>query len=175
MNAIRQLSPRTMPKMSAVKPSGKCMVEVTWSEGGRAPRIELVDLSPLINSHNFYKPLRSSEALFATVHLIDDGEVLAWGDSDALDMSATSIEWLAEDMMTAADFREWLATLNYTHNTAAAQLGYSRRQIENFLAGHTRVPRVCVLACKALQQRQFERQAQSAAVSQAPNMHESTP
>ncbi len=175
MNAIRQLFPRTMPKMSAVKPSGKLLVEVTWSEGRRAPRTELVDLSSLINSMKFHKLLRSNEALFATVHLIDDGEVIAWGDDDALDMPATSVERLAEDMMTAADFREWLVSLHYTHNTAAAQLGYSRRQIENFLAGHTRVPRVCVLACKALQQRHFERQAHFAAASQAPGMPEPTP
>ena len=161
MNGTSQIVAGSMPKLSAVSPAEKLCVEVTWSEGPRAPRTETVDLSPLINSHKFYKPLRKNRPLFETVHLIDDGEVLAWGDSDAVDMAATSVERLAEEMMTPNDFKVFVASLHYTHSTAAAMLGYSRRQIENFLSGTKPIPRVCALACIALQHRSTPRQVNS--------------
>jgi hypothetical protein len=150
MNATSQIFAGSMPKLSTVKPMGKLCIEATWSEGPRAHRTETIDLAPLIHSHKFYKPLRRNPALFQTVHLIDDGEVIAWGADDAIDMPATSVERLAQDMMTPHEFRIFVYDMKYTHNTAAAQLGYSRRQIENFLAGTKPIPRVCVLACYAL-------------------------
>src|SRR5262249_44989663 len=140
-------------------PLANLMVEVTWSEGPRASRTEKVDLAPLINSMKFYRPLRDDEALFQTVHIVDDGEVLAWGENDAIDMAATSVVRLAEDMMTANDFRAFLRFVNYTQNTAAAQLGYSRRQIGYYLKGDP-IPRVCVLACQTLKLRYLLRQTQ---------------
>jgi hypothetical protein len=146
--------------MSAVKPAEKLCVEITWSEGRRADRTEKVDLAPLINSLKIYKALRNSRALFETVHLLDDqGDIIAWGDDDEIDMDSTAIERLAEDMMTANDFKGFIDHLDFTHNTAAAQLGYSRRQIENFLAGTKPIPRVCALACFALRHRYDEQQA----------------
>src|ERR1700694_1325705 len=131
MNAISHILAGSMPKMSVVKPAENLCVDVTWIDGPRSPHTEKVDLTPLINSMKFYKPLRNNQALFETVHLIDDGEALAWGNDNAIDMAATSVERLAEEMMTSHDFEVFIATLDYTHNTAAAMLGYSRRHIQN--------------------------------------------
>ena len=43
---------------------------------------ETVDLSPLVRCFKFYGKLRKDQSLFETVHLIEDGEAIAWGDDD---------------------------------------------------------------------------------------------
>ncbi len=128
-------------------------VVVTWAQGARARRTETIDLSPLINSLKFYKPLRDNPRLRATVHLIEDGHAIAWGGDDAIDMAATSLERLAEETMTTEDFRAFIAHQSLTHSAAAALLGYSRRQIELYLSGEQPIPRVVALACHAIKLR----------------------
>ncbi len=136
-----------------MSPAGELSVAVTWADGARAARSEIIDLSPLVNSLKFYKPLRNDAALLATVHLVEDGHALAWGDDDAIDMAATSVERLAEEAMTAEDFRAFLAHQKLTHAGAAALLGYSRRQVELYLSGEQPIPRVVALACHAIKLR----------------------
>lgn len=154
MHVTSHIATPPIPLLYAVKAADGLSIEVTWKEGNRAPRTETVDLAPLINSLKIYKSLRDNRALFETVHLLDEmGDIIAWGDDDAIDMDSGTIERLAEDMMTAAAFKTFLFEMDYTHNTAAALLGYSRRQIENYISGHTPIPRVCALACAALRLR----------------------
>jgi hypothetical protein len=136
-----------LPRLRTVEPAGDLRVRVTWKKGLRHPRTEVIDLSPLIGSLKFYKPLRDDRSLFGTVHLVDMGSGIAWGDEDEIDMAATSIERLAEETFTADDFRLFLKANDLTHEQAASQLGYTRRQIENFLNEGQPVPRVVVLAC----------------------------
>jgi hypothetical protein len=136
-----------MPRLAAVEPAGDLRVRVTWKKGLRTSRTEVVDLAPLIASLKFYKPLRNNRGLFNTVHVIDTGSAVAWGDHDEIDMAATSIERLAEETFSADDFRLFLQANDLTHEQAAAQLGYTRRQIENFLNQSQPIPRVVVLAC----------------------------
>src|ERR1700751_787362 len=80
------------------------IVKVTWAGGERAGKADVVDLSPLIDTHRFYRPLRNDPALFDTVHVVDNGEAVGWGD-DSIDMSADSIDRLAAETMAAEDFR----------------------------------------------------------------------
>jgi plasmid stability protein len=122
------------------------VVAVRWAAGKRQGREDRVDLSPLIDTLRFYGPLRKDPALFDTAHLIDDGYAVAWGD-DAIDMSAESVERLAEEAMTCADFGAFLERHALTHQAAAAVLGRSKRQIENYLQNEHAIPRVVVLAC----------------------------
>jgi hypothetical protein len=120
-------------------------VAVTWLAGCRRGRHDVVDLSPLIDTHKFYAPLRKNPALFATARIIDDGYAIAWGDG-SIDMSAASVERLAEEAMTGADFCEFLKRHDLTHQAAAAALGRSKRQIEHYLQ-YEMLPRMVVLAC----------------------------
>ena len=136
-----------MPRLRTVEPSGDLQVRVTWKKGPRSSRTEVIDLAPLIRSLKFYKPLRNDRALFNTVHLIESGSGIAWGNDDEIDMAATSLERLAEETFTADDFRLFLKANDLTHEQAASQLGYTRRQSENFLSKAQRIPRVVVLAC----------------------------
>jgi hypothetical protein len=55
---------------------------------------DVLDLTPLIGSYKVYRPLRGNADLFATAHLIEDGDVVAWDGSD-LEMTAELIESLA--------------------------------------------------------------------------------
>jgi hypothetical protein len=121
------------------------LVAVRWASGKRRGRADRVDLSPLIDAYRFYAPLRKDADLFGTAHLIDDGYAIAWADGD-IDMSATSVERLAEEAMTGADFRAFLNRHSLTHQAAASALGRSKRQIEHYLQDD-QLPRMMALAC----------------------------
>jgi Helix-turn-helix domain len=146
-----------MPKLASVRPAGGLAIKVAWSRGPRARRTETVDLSPLIRSFGLYKRLRTDRALFRTVHLIEAGEAIAWGDDDGIDMAATSIERLAEEALTSEELRAFLEREGLTQEAAAAMLGYSRRQIAHYLAGDRPIPRVFALACRGLAARRAAR------------------
>ena len=147
MSATKHLD-APMPKLATVTAAEGLRVEVTWLSGRRAPLTETIDLAPLVNSHKFYKRLRGDRARFETVHVAEGGEAIAWGED--IDMAATSVERLADEMMTASDFKRFVDSMGATHNSIAAMLGYSRRQVENFLSGAQPIPRVCALACMTL-------------------------
>jgi len=136
---------RMMPVIAAVQALKAPEVSVTWGEGARAGAIETINLAPLIASLKFYRRLRKDRALFATAHVTDDGNAIAWGDG-SIDMSATAIQRLAEESMSAVDFKAFLGAHQLTQDAAAAILGRSRRQIANYLATD-RIPRVVGLAC----------------------------
>jgi plasmid stability protein len=131
------------------------LIAVRWAAGKRRGREDRVDLSPLIDTLRFYVPLRKNPALFATAHLIDDGFSVAWGD-DAIDMSAENVERLAAEAMTRADFSAFLERHALTHQAAAAVLGRSKRQIENYLQSEHTIPRVVGLACYGFEARREE-------------------
>jgi hypothetical protein len=148
-----------MPLVASVRPVDheNRLVEVTWADGNRRGRKDVVDLSPLIDTHQFYRPLRSDPALFDTIHLVDNGEAVGWGD-DSIDMSADSIERLAEETMTAEDFRAFLSRNNLTQEQAAAILGRSRRRIASY-ANEGGIPRIVALACRGYEAGVVGRQA----------------
>jgi hypothetical protein len=139
-----------MPQIARIDVVEHLVVRVTWSAGIRAGRTDVVDLSPMINSLKHYRPLRENRMLFRTTHLVEDGRVVAWGDDDQIDMAADSVEELAEETVSADEFRDFLKTYGLTHNEAAAYLDRSRRQIENYLSGAEPIPRIFVMACFGL-------------------------
>ena len=137
-----------MPRLASVARHGAYEIVVGWAAGGTYQH-NVVDLAPLILTHKFYKPLRDNPDLFNTVHMIEDGSAVAWGDDDGIDMAATSIERLAEEQMSTADFRAWLEQRKLTYEAAAAQLGISRRLVA-YYADQRAVPRYIALACRYL-------------------------
>jgi len=108
-----------------------------------------VDLSPLIDTLRFYAPLRENQKLFASIHLINRGSAVAWGDEE-VDMSSGSIQRLAEESMTADEFRAFLTRNNMTQEACAARLGRSKRMLAYYLEKGM-VPRLVTLACFALE------------------------
>lgn len=132
-------------RIASIQVGGDLRLAVRWAEGLRAGKTDEVDLAPAINSYKFYRPLRGNADLFGTVRLIDDGYAVAWGDG-AIDMSAETIETLAQETMSPQDFAAFMERNKLTQAAAAAVLGRSRRQIAYYLNPGP-VPRVIALAC----------------------------
>lgn len=150
MNAIARMEPAVpLPRIAEVEVTDHMMIRVRWVEGSRVGRTDVVDLSPMIDTFRLYRPLREDQNLFRTIHLIERGRILAWGD-DQIDMVADNVQELAEETLTPDDFREFLATNNLTQGQAAALLDRSRRQIANYLSGSEPIPRGFVLSCFGL-------------------------
>jgi hypothetical protein len=166
MNAITSLTQYIpMPKIAALEAVKHLVVKVTWSEGIRSGRTDIVDLSPMINSLKLYRPLRNDEDLFRAARLIEGGRIVAWNEQ--VDMAADSVEALAEETMTGKDLKDFLRTYDLTHQEAAVQLGRSRRQIENYLSNSEPIPRVVVLACFGLVARKRLREPVNQNIPQA--------
>jgi hypothetical protein len=147
-----------MPRLGAVRAIDGNSVLVNWVEGVRAGRTEAVNLLPLIDNFKAFENLRRNAKLFSTAHVIEDGNAIAWGDDDGIDMSATSIERLAEEAMTADDFAAFLDRNRLTHQGAASALGRSRRQIEYYLSTGA-IPRIISLACVGYETRRSQENA----------------
>jgi hypothetical protein len=134
-----------MPRIATIRVVGPSTVEITWADGARMGRQDVVDLTPIIGIYKVYRPLRNNPNLFRTAHIIEDGNAIAWNGFD-VDMSAETIETLAGESMTPEEFAEFLRRNELTQEAAAALLGRSRRQVCNYLSSG-QVPRVVALAC----------------------------
>ncbi|NVO13480.1 MAG: hypothetical protein HXX10_05525 [Rhodoplanes sp.] len=134
-----------MARIATARVVGPSRLEITWAEGSRAGRTEIVDIAPLLGSYKVYRPLRNNPVLFETAHVIEDGDAVAWDGPD-LDMSADLIETIAEQEMDSIEFARFLERNHLTQQAAAALLGRSRRQIGYYLNPGP-VPRIVALAC----------------------------
>jgi uncharacterized protein DUF2442 len=104
-----------------------------------------VDLTPVIGSYKVYRALRRDPQQFETAQLAEGGYAVVWPDLN-LDMSADTIETVAEESMTPVEFASFLRRNSLTQESAAALLGRSRRQINYYLSTGP-VPRIVALAC----------------------------
>jgi len=134
-----------LPRMSEIQALPDFRLAIAWAEGSRRGRTDLIDLAPIIYTYKLYRPLRNNDELFQTARLVDGGNVVEWGDG-RIDMSAELVEEIANETMTPQDFASFLERNGLTQEAAAALLGYSRRQIGNFVSVGP-IPRVVALAC----------------------------
>ena len=141
-----------LPTIERVEPAnGPYSLLVKWATGRRVGE-EVIDLAPHLFAFKVYRPLRDDRDLFAKVTVSDDGTAVLWpGDVD-LEVSADALEELAEDKMTSERFGQVLRELNLTFDSAAVQLGISRRLVA-YYAKEREVPRYISLACEALKTR----------------------
>src|SRR5271166_942294 len=119
----------SMPTIQGVAAHGPSSIMVTWSGGKHKGERSIVDLAPMIYSRKVFAPLRGNKELFDTVHVVEEGTALAWGDEDQIDVAATAVENLAEEAMTPVSFSAFLRRTSLSLDAAAAQLGISRRLI----------------------------------------------
>lgn len=139
---------QALPRIRSVSFHNGYEVTVAWDAATRGGGTEVVDLAPLIFRMTFYTPLRDDRRLMATVHAIDEGTAIAWGDGE-VDMAATSVLTLAEQSMTAADFSGFMERHGFTFDRVAAELGISKRLAAYYAAGRS-VPRSIAMACKLM-------------------------
>ena len=140
-----------MPRLGAVSHHNGYEIAVSWQAGPRAGKTDIVDLAPVVLAYKIYRPLRDNPKLFKALHRSPDGAAIVWNDD--IDMAATTVEWLAEETMTPDDFRAWLKRQKLTLDSAAAQLGISRRLVA-YYAKQRQVPRYIALACRYLDHQQ---------------------
>jgi hypothetical protein len=140
-----------MPLIGEVSPIGPYSISVAWSGGRRNAEKANIDLAPLILTRKALAPLRDNKRLFDSVHVIEDGSAIAWGENDQFDISAVAIESLADEVMTTAQFSEFLRRHSLSFDAAAAQLGISRRLVA-YYAKERQIPRYIALACAYLDQ-----------------------
>jgi predicted transcriptional regulator len=140
-----------MPSIGKVAASDATHVRVTWNRGSHKGTTAEVDVAPLIYSKKVFVPLRNDPALFQTVHIVEGGAAIAWGDDDQIDMAATTVERLADESMTPADFSAFLQRHSLSLDAAAAHLGISRRLVA-YYAKDREIPRYIALACAYLDQ-----------------------
>lgn len=74
-----------LARIAKIHVVGPSTLEITWAQATRGGR------TPLIGSYKVYRLLRGNADLFATAHLVGDGEVVAWDGPD-LEMTAELIE-----------------------------------------------------------------------------------
>ncbi len=147
-----------MPRVASVRALSGAKVEVVWAAGNRSGRSEVIDLAPIIATYTVFRPLRSNDALFGTVKVIENGSVVAWDGND-LELTAEALEGLAEQAMTPSEFAAFMKRFDLTETAMAAILGYSRRQIGYFKTVGP-IPRVVALACKGYAFEQLEKSGQ---------------
>ena len=153
----------TLPLISSVKAVGPYAIEVAWNAEGTPKSPAQVDLAPAIFGYKYYRPLRDRPDLFETVHVIERGTAIAWGKNDAIEMAATTVAHLADEVMQPADFAEFLRRNGLTLEGAAAQLGISRRLVA-YYASERQVPRYIALACAYLDHQRTLREARNSLV-----------
>jgi hypothetical protein len=88
-----------------------------------------------------------------------------------IDMSAEFIEDIANEAMTPQDFVRFLRRNDLTEEEAAALLGYSRRQIGNFVSTGP-IPRVVALACYGYEARSGTYQERQLLPETLPDLYE---
>ena len=140
---------KKLPRLRAVSFHSGYEVAVEWNHATRNGSLDIVDLAPLLFRLKFYAPLRENSVLLSTVRVINDGSAIAWGGDDELDMAATSVLRLAEEVMTPADFGAFMKRHDFTFGRVAAELGISPR-LAAYYAKERTVPRAIALACDCI-------------------------
>lgn len=142
----------TLPIVSSVKVgNGPYIVILDWAEGSRAGTTDVIDLAPVILTYKVFKPLRDDARLFSTVRVSEYGNAIEWGPDDSLAVSGETLERLAEEVMTPAQFSDFMKRNNLSLDATAAQLGISRRMAA-YYAKDKQIPRTVALACKQVEQ-----------------------
>jgi hypothetical protein len=136
------------PRIATVTAEDNLTVSVTWSAGPRVGKTDALNLSPILLAAKIFRPLREDPDLFKTVHRIAGGAAVAWGNDEAIDLSAIALHNLAEETLTAPDLKKFLKDYGLTETSLAATLEYSRRQIVSFVNDQAPIPRVVCLACR---------------------------
>ncbi|MEH3063671.1 MAG: hypothetical protein PGN33_13320 [Methylobacterium radiotolerans] len=141
----------TLPTVSAVKTgNGPYTVLIDWQEGSRTGTTDVIDLAPVILTYKVFKPLRDDARLFSTVRVSEYGDAIQWGEDDTLAVSGETLERLAEEVMTPAQFSDFMKRNKLSLDATAAQLGISRRMAA-YYAKDKQIPRTVALACKQVE------------------------
>lgn len=135
------------PRITSATVLGALRVAVNFDNGWSAE----VDLADFVAGFQSLKPLRDA-GLFARVAVEEWGSGLTWDDEGPLSIAATTVYRLACEQAQdpARSFDAWMMQHGFSATKAADVLGMSRRNIINYRTATRPIPKVVVLACKAV-------------------------
>ena len=133
---------------------GTLTLTLLWANRMRT----VYDMRPLMEGRATFAALRAPE-VFAGAEVIEGGLGVGWPGTEA-DCSADRLWYAArpqdnpfpDAVMTADDFKGWLARHGLSLSGGGSLLGISRRQVAAYASGEKPVPRLVFLACMAVSQ-----------------------
>ena len=136
-----------LPRITSATALDNMHVAISFEDGWARE----VDLAGFIAGFKSLKPLTNS-ALFARVAIEEWGSGLTWDDEGPLSIAATTVYRLAAEQSGdgARSFDAWMMQHGFSASRAAETLGMSRRNIINYRTATRPIPKVVVLACKAV-------------------------
>lgn len=128
------------------------VITVAWKDGTRTAK----DMRRIVQRREPFAALRDPNA-FRRVKVLDGGYALGW-PAIGIDFAADALWYeshpkqfpFADEVMTAADFRTWMAQHRFSLSSAARVLGLARRSVAYYASGGRPIPRVVFLACMAI-------------------------
>lgn len=119
---------------------------LTFADGERFP----VELAEVIAAHPTLRPLSDPE-VFATAVMGEWKDTVIWGNDDNLEIAADNLRALAVEQSGECSHERvwnWMARNELTLDSAAQELGLSRRMLAYYRSGEKPVPRTVALAMK---------------------------
>ena len=107
-----------------------------------------VDLSRIISDYRTLAPLADSK-VFGTAEVGDWGGSIVWNNDDNLELAADNLRACAVEQAGGCSHERiwsWMAKNQLTLDTAASELGLSRRMLAYYRSGEKPVPRTVSLA-----------------------------
>jgi hypothetical protein len=135
------------PKIRSVKPLDGVMLEVDFGKDG----VKDVDVSFLLKKKR--GAVLADPSLFATVQVGEYGAYVEWPDIIGVagnDLWRLALERTGE-AMPASEFAAWMERMGLSLSAAADYLGLTRRAVTYYKTGGRLIPKVVMLACRALE------------------------
>ena len=140
----------TIGKLTGLAVAGPQVLALTWDDDWTGP----VDLAEVIAGHGALVAL-IDHVSFARATLAHDGWSVEW--PGGIDFGAQQLRRWADQQagnaMSAAAFRRWMDSHQFTLDRAAEALGLSRRMIAYYLSGEQVVPKTVMLATEGVDRR----------------------
>ena len=136
-----------LPRITGATALDNMRLNVRFADGWSAD----VDLTGFVAGFKNLKHLRDAE-LFSRVAVEEWGSGLTWDDEGPLSIAATTVYRLAAEQSDddARSFDAWMMQHGFSASRAADALGMSRRNIINYRTATRPIPKVVLLACKAV-------------------------
>lgn len=143
------------PRIKEVEPSGESRLRVDFGRDG----IREIDLAPIAVGK---RAALLDAAAFATARPGEYGASVEWPGL-GLEVGGDAL-WRMSEMqsgnaMRPEDFKAWRKHLGLTQAATAKELGITRRAVIYYEQGARVIPKVVMLACKALEMERGKRQA----------------
>lgn len=135
------------PKVRGVRPLDGAVLEVDFGKDG----VKDVDVSFLLKKKR--GATLADPRVFATVRVGEFGAYVEWPGIIGVagnDLWRLALERVGE-AMPAAEFAAWMERMGLSLAAAAKYLGLTRRAVTYYKTGGRLIPKVVMLACRALE------------------------